>query len=393
MPPLRIVVTGYAGLLPAGGVAWDYLQYPLGFRAMGHDAWYIEDTQLWPVYQQDGGVSAAANIAWLSEVAPQFGLADRWAYRDEMTGSWHGATASTVHDVLRTADLLVNVSCATPLRAEYAQIPVRVLIDTDPMFTQWQHLQSSGFTLGARGLADAVAGHTHHFSFGESIGQPGCRVPDDGVAWQPTRQPIVMQRWSALPPVDPSQALLTTVLNWSATAPFEFDGDTWGQKDRELQRFLTLATRVPQATFRLAVGQTGGTTLPRETLSTAGFSLSDAASTVATPAAYQAFIAQSTAEWSIAKETYVKAHTGWFSCRSACYLAAGRPIIAQDTGWSAHIPAGAGAFAFRSVDEAIIAIDAVLGNPVAHGLQARELAHAYFDSTVVLSRLLHAVGL
>jgi hypothetical protein len=391
--PVRVVVSGFAGLLPAGGVAWDYLQYPMALQAMGHDVLYLEDTQLWPVYQANGGADCTPNVRWLTDVMADFGLADRWAYRDAATDTWYGQGAGAVSAFVASADVLLNVSCSLPLRDEYRRIPARVLIDSDPMFTQVQHLQAEGFTAGASGAAEAVEQHTHHFSFGESIGHPGCGVPDDGVRWRPTRQPIVLDHWLRLSPTPPPGAHFTTVMNWSAARTLRWNGDSWGQKDREFAKVLALPARVPRAFFTLAVGQTSGDTFPRDELVANGWHVADPAQCVQTPAAYQRFIANSLAEFSVAKETYVKAATGWFSCRSACYLAAGRPVIAQDTGWTTHLPHGEGLLAFSTIDEATAAIESVRTDPVTHSRRARELAIEHFDGAQVLGTILASVGI
>src|SRR5258708_16114177 len=146
---MRVIVGGYLGLLPAGGVTWDYVQYPAGFAALGHETYYIEDTRLWPMYQTDpNSEDCSANVAHLASVMDAFRMSDRWAYRDEASGRCFGLSESTVRDLCRSADVFVNVSCSTFLRDEYRDIPVRVLIDSDPMFTQIQYATRAAFTTG-----------------------------------------------------------------------------------------------------------------------------------------------------------------------------------------------------------------------------------------------------
>src|SRR5262249_23612196 len=157
-----------------------------GLAALGHDVYYVEDTQLWPIYQAGGGgADCTANVEQLSAVMAAFGLADRWAYRDEGTGLLFGPSEAPLRRLVGTADVFLNLSCSTPLRAEYAAIPTRVLIDSDPMFTQIQFLTQAAFTPGSGGMKELVAGHTHHFTFGENIGAADCRMPDCGVTWRP----------------------------------------------------------------------------------------------------------------------------------------------------------------------------------------------------------------
>ncbi|HEU4457331.1 MAG TPA: hypothetical protein VFR81_29955 [Longimicrobium sp.] len=393
---LRIVVGGYLGLAPAGGLAWDYLHYPLGFAALGHDVFYVEDTRLWPVYQAGGdGGDCAASVAFLGAAMEMVGLADRWAYRDEVTGRCFGMTEARTREVCRTADLLVNLSCASVLRDEHASVPTRILLDTDPMFTQIQLAEAGeGFTPGGSGIRSLVAGHTHHFTFGESVGAEGCRIPACGVDWKPTRQPIFLPEWPAVELPARAGAAFTTLMNWTAGRPLRHAGETWGQKDVEFLRFAGLPRRVPALALAVAVGQTGGAgePFPREMAEASGWRVLDPNACAPDPGSYRSFIQASRGEVSVAKETYVKAGTGWFSGRSASYLASGRPVVAQDTGWSRHVPAGEGLFAFRTVDEAAAALETIAADPARHARAARRLAEEHFDSAVVLRRLLAAVG-
>jgi hypothetical protein len=393
---LRIVVGGYLGLAPAGGLAWDYLHYPLGFAALGHDVFYVEDTRLWPVYQTGGGgADCAASVAFLAAAMEGVGLGERWAYRDEVSGRCFGMTEARTREVCRTADVLVNLSCASVLRDEHASVPVRILLDTDPMFTQIQLAEAGeGFTPGGSGIRALVAGHTHHFTFGESVGAEGCRIPACGVEWRPTRQPIYLAERPAVElPADAGVAF-TTLMNWTAGRPLRHAGERWGQKDVEFLRFMGLPRRVPDVPLAVAVGQTGGAgePFPAELARSQGWRVLDPHMCAPDPARYRAFIQASRGEFSVAKETYVKAETGWFSGRSASYLASGRPVVAQDTGWSRHVPAGEGCFAFRTVDEAAAALEAVAADPVRQARAARRVAEEHFESGAVLRRLLADAG-
>lgn len=392
---LRIVVGGYLGLAPAGGYAWDHLHYPLGLAALGHDVWYVEDTGLWPVYQAGDAADCAASVGFLAAAMEMVGLGDRWAYRDEVTGRTFGLTGEKAREVCRTADVLLNLSCASVLRDEHASVPARILLDTDPMFTQIQYAEAGeGFTPGGSGIRALVAGHTHHFTFGESVGAEGCRIPACGVHWRPTRQPIYLPEWPAAPLPADECAAFTTLMNWTAGRPLRHAGETWGQKDVEFLRVAELPRRVPGLPLAVAVGQTGGAgaPFPRQMAEELGWRVLDPDACAPDPARYRSFIQSSRGELSVAKETYVKANTGWFSGRSASYLASGRPVVTQETGWSRHLPAGEGLFAFRTLDEAAAALEAVAADPARHARAAREIAEAHFDSGIVLRRLLADVG-
>lgn len=394
MSALRIVVSGYAALLPTGGVAWDYLQYALGLFEMGHDVYYIEDTKIWPIYQDGsaGGSDCSHNVGFLSRAMSEFGMSDRWAYRDEASDQWYGKSEQAVEEILRTTDVLINVSCALPLDGAYSRIPVRMLIDSDPMFTQLQQVNSDGFTVGSGSLRASILAHSHHFTFGECVGQPHCRMPVADVTWTPTRQPVVMSKWSMTTVPTAPDAAFTTVMNWSAAKSLTWQDESWGQKDVEFMKVIDLPTRFVTHPLSVAMSQTGGAPFPTERIRAAGWNLLDAAQHVSTPQAYQQFINRSFGEFSVAKETYVKANTGWFSCRSACYLAAGRPVVAQDTGWTRILPSNEGLLAFTDADSALVALDLVASDPSRHGRRAREIAEHCFDSRRVLGGLLQAVS-
>jgi hypothetical protein len=387
--PLRIVVGGYIGLLPAGGVTWDYLQYPLGFAALGHDVFYVEDTRVWPVYQpvEQAGFSCATNVDHLARVMDTFGMSERWAYRDEVSGKCFGMSQTALDEVCRTADIFVNVSCSTFLRDEYRSIPVRALIDTDPMFTQIQLATQEIFTAGESGMRTLVEGHTHHFTYGENIGGKDCRIPTAGVNWRATRQPVCLDQWPVTPARAAAHAAFTTVMNWSAGRALEYDGEHWGQKDVEFLRLLELPRRT-SAPLAVVVGQTTGEPFPAETAARHGWNVLDPAISAPDWITYRDFIQASLGEVSVAKETYVKAVTGWFSGRSACYLASGRPVVTQDTGWTRYLPSGTGLIGFDTADQALAGIEAILSDPSRHAASAREIAEVYFGATRVLEDLL-----
>lgn len=387
---LRVIVSGYLGLLPAGGVAWDYAQYPRAFADLGCDVFYVEDTRLWPVYATEDQTDATPNARYLGVVMEAFGLGDRWAYRDEASGRTFGLGEAALADVYRTADVFVNVSCSTPIRPEIERIPVRVLIDSDPMFTQIQLETGALFTEGEAGLRALVDAHTHHFTFGENVGQPDCRVPEAGVTWIPTRQPICLDRWT--PPTSEAEGAYTTLMNWSAAPPLDYAGETWGQKNVAFRQIDDLPTRVPEIDLALAVGQTTGAPFPRTEAEAKGWTVLDPNVVAPDWRSYRDFLTRSRGEFSVAKETYVKARTGWFSCRSACYLASGRPVVTEDTGWTRTVPHGRGLLPFHDAESAAEALRTVEADYATHSRTAREIAEMHFDGRRVLSDLLTAVG-
>ncbi|MFM7171202.1 MAG: glycosyltransferase [Cyanobium sp.] len=384
---MRIVVAGFLGLFPAGGATWDYLQYPLGLLELGHDVYYLEDTELWPIFQNDVGITATLNH--LRTVMAWAGMDGRWAYRDEASGQWYGLPPEQVAEIWRTADLFINVSCANVLREETLQVSKRVLIDSDPMFTQVQILQDRGILKDQGGVRQVVDGHTHHFSFGELIGTPPCRIPPTGHHWRTTRQPICLNRWPVSSP--PADGAFTTVMNWSAARELSYGGETWGQKNREFEAILPLPRQVAPIRLAVALARSQSVPFPEEQAREGAWRLLDPEECAGNWLNYRNFLGTSLGEFSVAKHTYVKARTGWFSCRSACYLASGRPVVTQDTGWSELLPHGEGLFAFSRPEEAAEALREISAEPERHGLAARRIAEAYFDSKQVLQNLLDEV--
>ena len=391
MEKLRIVIGGFLGILPAGGITWDYVQYPLGLLTMGHDAYYIEDTQLYPIYQKQGKDwdDCTDAVVHLQAVMSFFGLSEKWAYRDVASGKTFGLTETTIQDICRTADVFINISCSTVMREEYAQIPIRILIDSDPMFTQIQYLTDQSFTQEEGKLRLLVSQHNYHFTFGENIGSTDCLIPEADILWRPTRQPICLNHWhvSALPCL--KDARLTTLMNWASGKKLTYRNQEWGQKDVEFNKIIAIPTLFPEVRFCVAVNQTErkNTVYPEKEIRLNHWQIESPETVANNWVDYQKFIENSFAEFSVAKHTYVQANTGWFSCRSACYLAAGRPVVVQDTGWSKYIPSGKGIVAFTNEIEAFEAVTKILESPVAHATAARQLAEDYFDSSKVLQSM------
>ncbi len=367
------------------------MQYVLGFAALGWDVIYLEDTGAWPVYQ-DGYLDCSSNVAHVAATMERFGLGGRWAYRDAISGECFGLSQSDLREFCRTADAFVNLSCSATLREEYAAIPVRALVDTDPMFTQIQYLSGTSLEGGPSGMRQLIEDHTHHFTLGAGIGSAYCQIPTLGVRWHPTRPPAVLDLWPASdPPIRTSHGY-STVMNWRVVDGVEFEGQRWGQKDVEFMRFLRLPRRVPEIPLSLAVSQTPGTEFPIEAARAAGWIVLDPALCAYDARSYQEFIAASRGEFSVAKQTYVKANTGWFSCRSVCYLASGRPVVTQDTTWSRLLPSGRGLIAFQDEETAVDALRSVEADPKAHSKAARAIAEEHFDSKRVLSEMLAQMG-
>lgn len=397
MDKLRIIVGGYIGLYPTGGATWDYIQYVLGLRDLGHDVYYLEDTAQYPVYQAQGDDwnDASGCIEYLRGVMDHFAIPNRWVYRDVVTNKLYGMSERAWHDVVASTDILINISCSTYLREEYSKIPVRVLIDSDPMFTQIQYAWdlANDPQRGGSHTKELVDAHTHLFSFGENIGEPDCRIPTHGLNWLPTRQPVCLDNWPQRE--QPAyQLTLTSVMNWSGRSKLIFENETWGQKDVEFERFATVPKGFPNTNFSVVVNRplNKESSFDRSRFEELGWHILSPDTSVADLEQYRNFVSASSGEFSVAKETYVRSGSGWFSGRTACYLATGRPAVTQDTLWSKYIPSGRGVLAFRDLDSAVDAVTAVIADPGAHSSAAREIACEYFDSRKVLASLLERLN-
>jgi hypothetical protein len=375
---LQIIVTGLIAQYPLGGMTWHYLQYLLGFKRLGHDVYYLEDTGQWPYNPHEGGVSKGHefNVRYLSELMVRFGLADKWAYCFPWGPQWFGLSETKREEIKKSADLLINVSGTLQNPWEYQNVDHRIYIDSDPVFTQ---LKLARGQMDFRKMVDA---HHTQFSFGETL---STAVPKTGHDWLPTRQPIVLSEWftETIP-----RETFTTVMNWTSYKPIEYGGKTYGQKDIELKRFMELPSEVEPISLELAINEGKTLRTPRSLLEYKGWKVVNPEKVCPDLDSYRNYIQTSKAEWGVAKNAYVLGHPGWFSERSACYLASGRPVVVQDTGFKRVIPSDKGVLPFNNLREAVDAIVEVESNYDSHSQAARTIAEEYFDSDKVLTHLI-----
>jgi hypothetical protein len=348
------------------GHAWAFLAYLLGFRALGYEVLFVDS------------LGPGEDPAWLAEAMAWGGLDGRWAaLRGE--GEAVGLPRRRVIEELRGAELLLNVNgfLADPELLEAA--PRRVYLDIDPGFGQiWAE----------QGLADTFAGHDDFVSVGTNLGGPGCTVPLLGREWIATLPPVPLDRW----PVVPAGEGFTSVASWRGPfSPLEHEGRTLGLRVHEFRRFASLPRQV-EAPFELALDIDPADAADRELLEREGWGLRDPLRDLAGFDAYGDYLRGSAAEIAIAKGLYVETKGGWFSDRSATYLASGKPVIAQDTGFGTALPVGRGLLSFDDPIGAAAAVEEVLARPAEHQRAARALAEEYLDARVVLGRLLARLG-
>lgn len=382
---LRVVVAGLIGQYPIGGVTWDYIQYLLGLRELGHEVTYLEDSEQWPFNPDEGGMGREAeyNAAYLDRAMKHFGFEGHWAYRfpggalptgEVFPERWYGLPDARRREVLESADLLINVSSGVGSPENYRGVSRLAYVDTDPVFTQIRAVQDENF----RAHLDA---HDAHFTYGECRSEA---VPETGHQWRPMRKPIAISEWN---PATSHRDVYTTVMNWTSYDDVSWEGRSYAQKDREFEPYLDLPGRVAPSVLELAIGDGKTRRAPRDELLRHGWRLVDPMQACGDWESYRRYIETSKGEWTVAKGGYVVGQMGWFSGRTACYLAAGRPVVVQDTGFAALIPVGEGILTFRTLEESVEALRAVEGDWKRHARAARDIAAEYFDAPKLVQRL------
>lgn len=371
---LKILCCGHLVRYPLGGFCWHHLQYLIGLKRLGHEVVFLEHYG-WegscydPDRDQMSG-DPGYGVRFVESLMNARGLAGRWSYLAE-DGTTYGMPRENLRDFCRDSDLCINLSNVN-WTDEITLCPRRVLVDTDPVFTQ----------IGAVGMSESFAQYHRLFTFGQNVHKPGCSMPTAGMNWIGTCQPIVLDLW----PVEPAsrQSPFTTVTNWSAYGDHTYEGVTYGQKDREFELFIELPRHTDQS-MKLALSAEPAI---KERLQSHGWGVLNALETSRDPVGYQQFIRASKGEWCVSKHGYVASRCGWFSDRSAGYLASGRPVILQDTCFSQWLPCGLGLIPFTTLEDAATAIKRISEDYPAHCRAARQIAETHFEAGKVLTKLL-----
>jgi hypothetical protein len=309
-------------------------------------------------------------------------MSDKWAFR--VGHECHGMSENEIISLCNDAEILLNISGALLLdhwlhRKEYQKIDVKIFIDTDPAYNQFKYVSNSK-------NAREIAQHDDHFTFGLNIGEPDCHVPTCGIKWKKTRQPIALDLWK--PVFDPNCDTFTTVTSWRPKNIVEYQSVQYGHKNVELRKFVKL----PQLTNqKIQLAMSGGVK-PKILLDHGWDLVSGIDKEQLDMWSYMRYIQSSRAEWSIAKNIYVATWCGWFSERSACYLAAGKPVLVQDTGFSKSIPTGTGLISFDSMSDILQGIDNINKDYEIHCTAARNIAENYFDSRMILKDMLSQIN-
>jgi hypothetical protein len=369
---MRIAVSGMvAGDPHQGGASWAVLQYVLGLRRLGHEVLLVE-----PIEAAD--LERSASASYLEAVAARFELEHATLVDPE--GNSAPIPRGRLRELMAGADLLLNVSGMLAVPELLEPVPVRAYLDLDPFFNQHWHLQGADMRFAA---------HTHFVTVAAGLDDPENEVPTLGLDWIETLPPVVLEEWT--PALEQPSLPFTTIGHWRSYGPIEHEGKRYGLRAHSLRELIELPRRTG-ADFLLALGIHESERGDLEALARNGWRLADPAAVAATPDRYRDFVRASQAEIGIAKEGYARSRSGWFSDRSACYLACGRPVVAQDTGFSRALPVGEGLLSFGTLEEAAAAVEDVLARPREHARAAQAIASELLDSDRVLGRLLERLG-
>ncbi|MEK6250822.1 MAG: hypothetical protein AABM43_02555 [Actinomycetota bacterium] len=364
------IVSGMIAATPwQGGAAWAVLQYLLGLRRLGYSVYFME-----PVDRPEALLSDASR--YCEQVMERFGFEDRWALIPPHGTDPIGMRREQIRSVAREAELLLNVAGMLLDPDVLERVQVRAYLDLDPVFTQLWH--------ATEGVDMRLDGHTHFVTIADAIGRPGGTIPSCGRDWVPTLPPVVLEEWPIATRLEHRAS--TTVGHWRSYGSIHHQGVQYGQKVHSLRPLIDLPSRT-SARFALALAIHPDETRDLTALRENGWTLLDPAAVAGTPDDYRRFVQGSWAEFGLTKSGYVVASSGWFSDRSACYLASGRPVIAQDTGFGRRLPTGAGLLAFSTAEEAAAAVEELQRDYDRHSAAAREVATEHLDSDRVLGTL------
>ncbi len=375
----RIVFGSYFIRYPLGGMMSHVLQYLVGFQRLGHDVYFVEKAgypnSCFDPRSNSMGDDCSFGMSAASSLLNRFDLAERWCFVDAH-GGYHGLERKRIEAIFAETDIFIDMGTHGTWLEEAASSGLRVLIDGEPGFNQIKMAKS-------RAAGERLHDYDAYFTVGANVGTDLSPAPHVGRLWRHLFHPVVVDLFAGMPsPAD--DAPFTTLMNWQSHDPIEYQGARYGQKDVEFEKFGTLPRRVRSSLVLAASGRD----VPAERLRKHGWKLHSGHGESATYDSFTAFIAGSAGEFSVCKNVFVEFNTGWFSDRSAAYLASGRPVILQDTGFSAHLPTGEGLFAVTNIDEAAAAIEEINLRPHRHQVRAREIARDHLDAEPVLRRFL-----
>lgn len=383
---LKIVVAGYAIGFPLGGQIWMMLHYMLGLARMGHEVLFLEDSSDWayPFNPLQGTCAADSSYGrqLLENFFSSFGLSGRWAYYSDFEQKLYGWDQERLDRYCAQADLFLNISGVIPLREHYTRGRVKAIIDTDPVFTQVKIAEDDW-------TKNYYRSHDIHFTYGYNLPSGNTVVPLGDINWKPFLPPVILDAWEPLG--TPGQGY-TTIGSWDTKGrDIIINGRQYSwRKSVKYEPLINMPSKFPAINLELTFSGIAG---DRSRFERQGWMVRDAGVLSRDLWAYRDYIRNSRAEFTVAKDQNVHLKSGWFSDRSASYLAAGRPVITEDTGFGNYLPVGQGLFAFVDEEDIATAIEAIEADPVGHSRAARRIAEEHFDARKVLGGLLRETGL
>ncbi len=364
-----------------------HMQIVVGLKRLGHDVYYFETTSSWPYdpVRQCRVSDSDYALPYLAHIAKSFGVEDSWAYRRSYSDKeWFGISQCNAEEMLTHADMVLNISGATRFAEEGLKVGRLIYFGTDPGYHEIMYAN------GDEDIVTLINEHDIVVTYGENIGTKESGLPALPNFRATTRQPVLLDLWQDGTPINDR---FTTVGNWKQIGKdIDYRGDTYyWSKHYEILKIIELPAHIDQK-IELAMGLNQLSTEDRLLLESHGWELKDAHSFTTDPWPYRHYIQTSQGEFTVAKDQNVRLRSGWFSERSACYLAAGRPVITQDTGIKTILPTGVGLFAYSSMDEIIEAFEAISRDYTKHSQAALEISEEYFKAERVLANLLDELG-
>ena len=386
----KIIVMGFMGSMPIAGVIWQHIHYLVGLQRLAHDVYYIEDSARLPYNPETFEVITKFDYAacLLNRLSQEFGFENRWAFcaRYSPGNPTAGLPLKKIRQLYHDADAILNVCGAQELNDDLLASNRILYIESDPGVEQIK------VDKGAKSTVDYLRRHHALFTFGENLATRAFPVPTHGLNWLPTRQPVVTDLWKTNHP--PARAaVFTSVANWSTSGLKDI---TWRgekylwSKSREFLRFVSAPKKAGE-TFELATNIKDAKTRAR--FGRNGWRLTSPLRMSVDYWLYRNYIRRSKGEFTVAKDQYVRLNTGWFSDRSVCYLAASRPVIIQETGFTKNYGAKAGLLSFQSLGEIVDAVKAINADYAKHSRAARSLAHELFEAEKVVKSILDRAGI
>lgn len=380
-----IIVLGLLGQFPLAGIAWQLIHYLAGLQRLGFTVYYVEDTGTAPYDPRAKSLvyDCTHSLHFIADALRRLGMEDAWAYRDGLRGQWYGLPEKRVQEIFAHAVCAINLCGASnPATLTFRPKGKLLYLETDPVLCQVRLAQGDTATL------QFLAGHDAHLTYGENLGEADCPIPLSHFAWQKTRPPVAVDLWPFRANHAPRR--FTTIATWhNRGKDLCFRGETYHWSKH--LNFLTLVDLPQHISQELELAVEIDDAVELSAFQHNGWVLTNPLAVSQDLTVYHKYIDTSRGEFTVSKDVVVRTRSGWFSDRSGCYLAAGKPVVTQETGFSKFIPTGRGLFAFSTPDEVLAALEAINSNYLLHACAAREIAQEYFDSAKVLAKMLQDV--